>query len=345
MQKTTGAGFAFSVPYGYGTVRMGGHSRFVDCADDHSTRGDCSNLQVCVIKGSLHVQLVGLPKPYIVELELDDMLPGLLDGRCNVAVGHTPDLEKALLLVPDRFAVKVGKRVLSTEPLSIVTRDDDPEWSDLVNWVLLSLMYADEHGITTQSLADYFSSTTSFGRRFEHMFFDAIGSVGSFLEIRSRYSHGEHNHTPRDALHFINQHELSGALLSPDFGNADRTGPDPASDGYITNILYRGYFICGITGQRPGFAVLNPNTGGWSGLDVDFCRAVAASLFHGNPDYYMEIVHFASDSPHDDAFEALADGRVDVLAGMRMSFARDVFQPTCRQGFSFSLPYYYDNER
>jgi general L-amino acid transport system substrate-binding protein len=172
------------------------------------------------------------------------------------------------------------------------------------------------------------------------MFQDAIGSVGSFLEIRSRYSHREHNHTPRDALHFINRHELSGALLSPDLGNADRIGPDPVSDGYMAKILSRGHFICGITSQRAGFAVLNPHTGGWSGLDVDFCRAVSASLFHGNPDYYMEIVHFNSDSPYDEAFEALADGRVDVLAGMRMNFARDVFDST-----SFSLPYYYDNEQ
>lgn len=119
---------------------MGGRSRFVDCADERNTRGECSNLQVCVIKGSLHVQMVGLPKPYIVELELADMLPGLLNGRCNVAVGHTTDLEKALLLVPNHFAVKLGKRVLSSEPLAIATRDDDPQWSDLVNWVLLALM-------------------------------------------------------------------------------------------------------------------------------------------------------------------------------------------------------------
>jgi ABC-type amino acid transport substrate-binding protein len=146
MQKTAGAGFAFSVPYGYGTVRMGGHSRFVDCADERDTRGECTNLKVCVIKGSLHVQMAGLPKTYLVERELDDMLSGLLEGRCNVAVGHTPDLEKALLLVPNHFPVKLGKRVLSSEPLAIATRDDDPQWSDLVNWVLLALMVSNQSG-------------------------------------------------------------------------------------------------------------------------------------------------------------------------------------------------------
>lgn len=176
------------------------------------------------------------------------------------------------------------------------------------------------------------------------MFQDAIGSVGSFLEIRNRYSQGVHNSTPRDALHFINQHELSGALLAPDLGNPDKTlGPDPVADGYMAKIIQRGHLICGITGQRAGFAELNPYTGGWHGLDVDFCRAVSASLFHG--DDHMEIVDFNSGSPYEEAFVALAFGRVDVLAGMRMNLERDVFEPTCGQGFSFSLPYYYDNER
>jgi hypothetical protein len=351
-QKTTGAGFSFSVPYGYGTVRFGGHSRFVDCADQRDTMGECADLQVCVIKGSLHTEMLGLPQSYLVERELDGMLSGLLHGSCNVAIGHTADLEKALPLVPNDIDVKLGSRVLASEPVAIVTRDDDPMWSDLVNWVLLALVHADDLGIT-QSKAHHFPTTMSFGRGFEHMFQHAIGSVGTFLEIRNRYSIGlDDKQKPRDALHLVSSDRgLSGALLSPDLGNAHgAVGPDPVANGYMNRILQRGYVNCGITRQLAGFARQDAQTGEWNGMDFDFCRAVSASLFHGKPDDdRLKIVYFddnnINDTLHKEAFEALAGGRVDLLSGMSMSLSRDVSEASSGKGFSFSLPYFYDNNQ
>lgn len=324
----------------------------MDCADQRSTIGECADLQVCVIKGSLHTEMLGLPQSYLVERELDGMLSGLLHGPCNVAIGHTADLEKALPLVPNHFDVKLGSRVLASEPVAIATRDDDPMWSDLVNWVLLALVHADDLGIT-QDMANHFPTTMSFGKGFEHMFQHAISSVGTFLEIRNRYSIGLNNQDiPRDALHLVSSdRELSGALLSPDLGNAHSTvGPDPVANGYMDRMIQRGHFICGITRPRAGFAQQDPATGKWRGLDVDFCRAVSASFFHVKPDDHLKIVDFVdndiiNDNLHEDAFEALADGRVDILSGMSMSLSRDVSEPSSGKGFSFSLPYYYDNEQ
>jgi general L-amino acid transport system substrate-binding protein len=145
------------------------------------------------------------------------------------------------------------------------------------------------------------------------------------------------------------ERELSGALLSPDLGNAHSTvGPDPVANGYMNQILQRGHMICGIARQRAGFAQQDPLTGEWRGMDVDFCRAVSASLFHGNPDRHLKLVDFDNNSTytlHQTAFEALANGRVDILSGMSMSLSRDVSEPSSGEGCSFSLPYYYDNEQ
>jgi hypothetical protein len=323
----------------------------VDCADQRNTVGECADLQVCVIKGSLHTEMLGLPRSYLVERELDGMLSGLLDGPCNVAIGHTADLEKALPLVPNNIDVKLGSRILASEPVAIATRDDDPMWSDFVNWVLLALVHADELGIA-QNQSSHFPTTMSFGRGFEHMFQHAIGSVGTFLEIRNRYSMGRSDNKPRDALHLVSsERERTGALLSPDLGNAHSTvGPDPVANGYLARMIQRGHVICGVTRQRGGFAQQDPLSGYWSGLDVDFCRAVSASLFHGEPDLHLQIVDFDDNTINnttvqEDAFEALADGRVDILSGMSMSLSRDVSEPSSGRGCSFSLPYYYDNER
>ncbi|HEY0032032.1 MAG TPA: amino acid ABC transporter substrate-binding protein, partial [Devosia sp.] len=43
----------------------------------------------------------------------------------------------------------------------------------------------------------------------------------------------------------------------------------------------RGFLICGATDPIPGFAQQD-GEGRWSGFDVDFCRAIAASVL-GDP--------------------------------------------------------------
>ena len=43
----------------------------------------------------------------------------------------------------------------SKEPLGPVTRDGDTRWSDIVNWVVIGMITADEKGITSENLADF----------------------------------------------------------------------------------------------------------------------------------------------------------------------------------------------
>ena len=43
----------------------------------------------------------------------------------------------------------------SKEPLGPVTRDGDTQWSDVVNWVVIGMITADEKGITSQNVADF----------------------------------------------------------------------------------------------------------------------------------------------------------------------------------------------
>ncbi|MCH7699074.1 MAG: amino acid ABC transporter substrate-binding protein [Chloroflexi bacterium] len=43
----------------------------------------------------------------------------------------------------------------SKEPLGPVTRDGDTQWSDIVNWVVIGMITADEKGITSANVADF----------------------------------------------------------------------------------------------------------------------------------------------------------------------------------------------
>ncbi|WP_396593332.1 amino acid ABC transporter substrate-binding protein [Brevundimonas sp. R86498] len=87
------------------------------------------------------------------------------------------------------------------------------------------------------------------------------------------------------------------------------TGPAvqaPVESPTLAAIKRRGRLNCGVNQGLVGFAYLD-NRGEWRGFDVDFCRGLAAAIF-GNPDAVRFVPLNASDR-----FQALADGRIDVL--------------------------------
>ena len=52
-------------------------------------------------------------------------------------------------------ALVIFPEVFSKEPLGPVTRDDDSQWSDVVNWVVIGMITADEKGITSQNIDQF----------------------------------------------------------------------------------------------------------------------------------------------------------------------------------------------
>ncbi|MFC5374329.1 amino acid ABC transporter substrate-binding protein [Brevundimonas faecalis] len=87
-----------------------------------------------------------------------------------------------------------------------------------------------------------------------------------------------------------------GAAVQP----TERDSPTLAA------IKQRGRLNCGVHQGLVGFAFTD-NRGAWRGFDVDFCRATAAAIF-GDPDAVRFVPLTA-----EQRFEALRDGRVDVL--------------------------------
>lgn len=89
------------------------------------------------------------------------------------------------------------------------------------------------------------------------------------------------------------------------------TAPPPTSvgsvlGGRLKTVLDRGQLICGINGQLAGFSVLESN-GSYSGIDAEFCRAVAAALFND-----VSKVEYRPLTTQN-RFAALQSGEVDVL--------------------------------
>ncbi|WP_018606858.1 amino acid ABC transporter substrate-binding protein [Uliginosibacterium gangwonense] len=98
-------------------------------------------------------------------------------------------------------------------------------------------------------------------------------------------------------------------------------------------IKQRGNIQCGVSTGVAGFS-LPDSKGVWSGLDVDFCRGIAAAVL-GDPNK----VNFVPLNPQQ-RFSALQSGEVDLLArNTTWSLSRDA-----SLGLSFTGVNYYDGQ-
>ncbi|MCC7251906.1 MAG: amino acid ABC transporter substrate-binding protein [Hyphomicrobium sp.] len=102
----------------------------------------------------------------------------------------------------------------------------------------------------------------------------------------------------------------SGAGPAADASRSEavtETGALPASGSKLDEIRQRGKLVCGVNTGLLGFSA-RTESGVWAGLDVDFCRALAAAAL-GSADK-AEFVPLETN----ERFDALKDGKIDVLS-------------------------------
>jgi general L-amino acid transport system substrate-binding protein len=108
---------------------------------------------------------------------------------------------------------------------------------------------------------------------------------------------------------------------------AATTTKDKAPEGILERVKARGKLICGVNGKLSGFSYVD-DKGVWSGLDVDYCRAIAAAVLGD-----AKAVDFKPLLTKD-RFTAIQNGDVDVLMrNTSRTLTRDVtdnisFAPT-----------------
>src|SRR4249919_1863739 len=101
----------------------------------------------------------------------------------------------------------------------------------------------------------------------------------------------------------------------------------------LNTIQSRGMLNCGANGTLGGFGLPDAQ-GNWTGLDVDFCRALAAAVFN-DPTKVKFVALTAKDR-----FTALQSGDVDVLArNTTWTSSRDT-----SLGLNFTGVNYYDGQ-
>jgi general L-amino acid transport system substrate-binding protein len=93
-------------------------------------------------------------------------------------------------------------------------------------------------------------------------------------------------------------------------------GALPADAGVLEQIRARNHIVCGVADGPKGYSAVT-GQGAWSGIGVDFCRALAAGVLGSR-----EAVKFRLLAPGE-RFSALQAGEIDVIASVAMTSSRD----------------------
>ncbi|HYP58764.1 MAG TPA: amino acid ABC transporter substrate-binding protein [Beijerinckia sp.] len=106
-----------------------------------------------------------------------------------------------------------------------------------------------------------------------------------------------------------------------------------AAGATLDQVKKRGFLACGSNPGLAGFG-LPDDKGNWTGLDIDFCRAVAAAIF--NDPTKVKFIPLSAK----DRFTALQSGEIDLLArNTTWTQSREA-----GQGFLFTGVNYYDGQ-
>jgi general L-amino acid transport system substrate-binding protein len=93
--------------------------------------------------------------------------------------------------------------------------------------------------------------------------------------------------------------------------------PAHADRSAVEAVRNRGYVVCGVGDGPKGYSAVSPQ-GVWSGISVDFCRALAAGIIGTKDAVKFRLL------PASDGFSALQSGEVDVLSRhLAMTSTRD----------------------
>jgi general L-amino acid transport system substrate-binding protein len=110
---------------------------------------------ICVAQGTTHelnlgdvFRTRGLKFSPVVFERVDTMYEAFYAGRCDAMTQDASALAGALTAARDPAAYRVLAETISKEPLGPFTRNGDEQWSNIVLWLHMALVEAEELGVT-----------------------------------------------------------------------------------------------------------------------------------------------------------------------------------------------------
>jgi len=210
---------------------------------------------------------------------------------------------------------------IGKEPLAFIVPENESEFADVVRWVVNAPIQAEFFGINSQNVNEFLDGNSDIkrflgvsGNLGESLGIDndfalnIIQQVGNYEEIYNR--NFDETALPRNLneLMFV---EPGGLVYYPPFSGSDQVSVplvDNDNRNVLEEVLDRGFVRVGVRNDAQGLGFAEEN-GNLSGFDVDFGRALAASLF-GDPN----AVEFVIQTTGSQRFSDVANGVVDVTS-------------------------------
>jgi general L-amino acid transport system substrate-binding protein len=135
---------------------------------------------ICVAQGTTHelnlndvFRARGIKFSPVVFERIDTMYEAFFAGRCDAMTQDASALAGALTVARDPAAYAVLEETISKEPLGPFTRNGDEQWSNIVLWLHMALVEAEELGVTQANAAERAKDANPTVQRL-------LGSAGEF---------------------------------------------------------------------------------------------------------------------------------------------------------------------
>lgn len=212
--------FDFSPVYFHDGLIFAGEMPYAKCAENQDFTNDtCTGIKICVPRGStweiLLEKTLGIEEEYVLATNnFADSIQLHLAGVCNVVVGESGRLHKQSLKAAGHLLSEdyyVGTQKFNKEPICLMHRSDDPQFSDLIKWIMFGFFYAEENGITSANFFDM-PETMLFGSDLAKFWQHAIRRVGNYGEI---YERNLGQVVPRTGLNLLNDLSTPQLFAAP----------------------------------------------------------------------------------------------------------------------------------
>lgn len=142
------------------TTFYDGQGMMVKSESRINSLADLDGATICVTTGTttesnLNDRFEALGLSYTAVAVADDAatLAAFTAGQCDGWTADKSNLAGQRSTYPDGpDAVRILGETMSKEPLGPVTRDNDTEWHDIIQWVVYGMIAADELGVTSQNV-------------------------------------------------------------------------------------------------------------------------------------------------------------------------------------------------
>jgi len=138
-------------------------------------------------------------KPVVIE-STAELSKAFFAGRCDVLTSDASQLAAQRSVAPNPKDYMILPEIISKEPLAPAVRHGDNQWKDIVNYSVLTMINAEEMGITSKNVDQMLKSKDPKIKRFlgvspgngkalgldEKFAYNIIKQVGNYGEVFER---------------------------------------------------------------------------------------------------------------------------------------------------------------